>query len=187
MIGSLLRDLIGRIVRRQVFDGAGGVLLESGQHFWASQFWWLERVNLTCGGLGLSSPFSEKASWWPWRKWKRAEQSLFAIRDVAQSLKKLEESPFQRAWLSALASGPISVLDKMAKKLRFSREKLPIIWWNMCRLQLASRFYCLRIIVQQDLIKLNGDQTILLSSFSGGYDMVFIHFCLIINHVGSHR
>ena len=62
----------------------------------------------------------------------------------------------------------IRILDKMAKKLGVSREKLPANMMEYGNTSAASIPILLSECVQQDLIKLNGDQTILLSGFGGG-------------------
>ena len=156
-------------------DGAGGVLLEAAekQHFWAeSQFTdGLRGQSLTCGGLGLSSPFSEKQVDDRYLKMEGRAIFDFAIRDVAQSIKNtIEESPFSVEELDyrLLHQANIRILDKMAKKLGVSREKLPANMMEYGNTSAASIPILLSECVQQDLIKLNGDQTILLSGFGGG-------------------
>ena len=156
-------------------DGAGGALLEVAekQHFWAeSQFTdGLRGQSLTCGGLGLSSPFSEKQVDDRYLKMEGRAIFDFAIRDVAQSIKNtIEESPFSVEELDYLLlhQANIRILDKMAKKLGVSREKLPANMMEYGNTSAASIPILLSECVQQDLIKLNGDQTILLSGFGGG-------------------
>ena len=156
-------------------DGAGGVLLEAAekQHFWAeSQFTdGLRGQSLTCCGLGLSSPFSEKQVDDRYLKMEGRAIFDFAIRDVAQSIKNtIEESPFSVEELDYLLlhQANIRILDKMAKKLGVSREKIPANMMEYGNTSAASIPILLSECVQQDLIKLNGDQTILLSGFGGG-------------------
>ena len=156
-------------------DGAGGVLLEATekQYFWAeSQFTdGLRGQSLTCGGLGLSSPFSEKQADDRYLKMEGRAIFDFAIRDVASSIKNtIEESPFSVEELDYLLlhQANIRILDKMAKKLGVSREKLPANMMEYGNTSAASIPILLSECVQQDLIKLNGDQTVLLSGFGGG-------------------
>ena len=163
------------LARELQLRGAGGVLLESAekQHFWAeSQFTdGLRGQSLTCGGLGLSSPFSEKQVDDRYLKMEGRVIFDFAIRDVAQSIKNtIEESPFSVEELDYLLlhQANIRILDKMAKKLGVSREKLPANMMEYGNTSAASIPILLSECVQQDLIKLNGDQTILLSGFGGG-------------------
>ena len=156
-------------------DGAGGVLLEAAekQHFWAeSQFTdGLRGQSLTCGGLGLSSPFSEKQVDDRYLKMEGRAIFDFAIRDVAQSIKNtIEESPFSVEELDYLLlhQANIRILDKMAKKLGVSREKLPANMMEYGNTSAASIPILLSECVEQGLIKLKGNQTILMSGFGGG-------------------
>ena len=156
-------------------DGAGGVLLETSerQHFWAeSQFTdGLRGESLTSGRLGLSSPFSEKQEDARYLKMEGRAIFDFAIRDVAQSIKStIEESQFSVDDLDYLLlhQANIRILDKMAKKLGVTREKLPANMMEYGNTSAASIPILLSECVQQDLIKLNENQTILLSGFGGG-------------------
>ena len=156
-------------------DGAGGVLLESAseQHFLAeSQFTDGSRGDsLTCGKIGLSSPFSEKGENQPYLTMDGRAIFDFAIRDVARSIKETIES----SQLSAedldfllLHQANIRILDKMAKKLGVAREKLPANMMEYGNTSAASIPILLSECVEQGLIKLNGNQTILMSGFGGG-------------------
>ena len=95
----------------------------------------------------------------------------FAIRDVARSIKETIES----SQLSAedldfllLHQANIRILDKMAKKLGVEREKLPANMMEYGNTSAASIPILLSECVEQGLIKLNGNQTILMSGFGGG-------------------
>ncbi len=156
-------------------DGAGGVLLESAseQHFLAeSQFTDGSRGDsLTCGKIGLSSPFSEKGESQPYLTMDGRAIFDFAIRDVARSIRETIES----SQLSAedldfllLHQANIRILDKMAKKLGVAREKLPANMMEYGNTSAASIPILLSECVEQGLIKLNGNQTILMSGFGGG-------------------
>ena len=131
-------------------DGAGGVLLESAseQHFFAeSQFTDGSRGDsLTCGKIGLSSPFSEKGENQPYLTMDGRAIFDFAIRDVARSIKEIIES----------------------SQLCVAREKLPANMMEYGNTSAASIPILLSECVEQGLIKLNGNQTILMSGFGGG-------------------
>ena len=156
-------------------DGAGGVLLESAseQHFLAeSQFTDGSRGDsLTCAKIGLASPFSEKGENQPYLTMDGRAIFDFAIRDVARSIKETIES----SQLSAedldfllLHQANIRILDKMAKKLGVAREKLPANMMEYGNTSAASIPILLSECVEQGLIKLNGNQPILMSGFGGG-------------------
>ena len=95
----------------------------------------------------------------------------FAIRDVARSIRETIES----SQLSAedldfllLHQANIRILDKMAKKLGVAREKLPANMMEYGNTSAASIPILLSECVEQGLIKLNGNHTILMSGFGGG-------------------
>lgn len=156
-------------------DGAGGVLLEAAadQHFWAeSQFTDGERgASLTSGKVGLCSPFSKKQEDERFLKMDGRVIFDFAIRDVAQSIKEtIEGSKFSVEEIDyfLLHQANVRILDKMAKKLGVDRDKIPANMMEYGNTSAASIPILLSECVEQGLIKLTGNQTILLSGFGGG-------------------
>ncbi|MBP2621375.1 beta-ketoacyl-ACP synthase III [Streptococcus panodentis] len=156
-------------------DGAGGVLLEraSEQHFLAeSQFTDGSRGDsLTCGTVGLASPFSDKEENQIYLTMDGRAIFDFAIRDVAQSIKQtIEDSPVTAEEIDFLLlhQANIRILDKMAKKLGVAREKFPANMMEYGNTSAASIPILLSECADQGLLKLDGSQTILLSGFGGG-------------------
>ena len=156
-------------------DGAGGELLESSskQHFLAeSQFTDGSRgESLTCGKVGLSSPYSEKGEVAPYLTMDGRKIFDFAIRDVAKSIKNtIESSDIQVEDIDYLLlhQANIRILDKMAKKIGAAREKLPANMMEYGNTSAASIPILLSECVEKGLIHLDGSQTVLLSGFGGG-------------------
>ena len=156
-------------------DGAGGVLLESSeqQTFLAESLYTdgSRGEVLQSSFVGLSSPYSNKEVDHKYLSMDGRAVFDFAIRDVAKSIQSL------------LATAPVAVdeidyfflhqandriLDKIAKKIGVPREKLPANMMEYGNTSAASIPILLSECVDQGLIKLDGNQTILLSGFGGG-------------------
>ena len=156
-------------------DGAGGVLLESAQR----QYFLAEKQGtdgsrgekLTSGFLGLSSPFAQET---PDQKYLAMDGRAifdFAIRDVAQSISEtIEASHLEVEDIDyfLLHQANERILNKMAKKLDVSRNKIPANMMEYGNTSAASIPILLSECVEQGIISLNGNQTILLSGFGGG-------------------
>ena len=156
-------------------DGAGGVLLESAQR----QYFLAEKQGtdgsrgekLTSGFLGLSSPFAQET---PDQKYLAMDGRAifdFAIRDVAQSISEtIEASHLEVEDIDyfLLHQANERILNKMAKKLDVSRNKIPANMMEYGNTSAASIPILLSECVEQVIISLNGNQTILLSGFGGG-------------------
>ena len=156
-------------------DGAGGVLLESTQR----QYFLAEKQGtdgsrgekLTSGFLGLSSPFAQET---PDQKYLAMDGRAifdFAIRDVAQSISEtIEASHLEVEDIDyfLLHQANERILNKMAKKLGVSRNKIPANMMEYGNTSAASIPILLSECVEQGIISLNGNQTILLSGFGGG-------------------
>lgn len=157
-------------------DGAGGVLLECSQqpHFLAeNQFTdGLRGDKLTCGKMELSSPFSKKED--KVLSYLRMDGRAifdFAVRDVANSIKEtIADSgiALEKIDLLLLHQANIRILDKMAKKLGIPKEKFPANMMEYGNTSAASIPILLSECVDQNLIKLNGKQTVLMAGFGGG-------------------
>ena len=150
-------------------------MLESSeqQHFLAeSQYTDGSRVeSLTCGKVGLSSPYSEKEEAAPYLTMDGRKIFDFAIRDVAKSIKNtIESSDIQIEDIDYLLlhQANIRILDKMAKKIGAAREKLPANMMEYGNTSAASIPILLSECVEKGLIHLDGSQTVLLSGFGGG-------------------
>ncbi len=156
-------------------DGAGGVLLESAttQHFLLES----QHTDGTRGQAlqssyqGLGSPYSEEeASDYPLQMDGRAVFD-FAMRDVVKSIKSvLDETslPAEKVDYFLLHQANDRMLDKMAKKIGVSREKLPANMMKYGNTSAASVPILLSECVNEGRIKLDGSQTIILSGFGGG-------------------
>ena len=156
-------------------DGAGGVLLESSsdQHFLAEQQCTdgSRGDSLTSSKVGLSSPFSEEEANQPHLKMDGRAIFDFAIRDVAHSIQDTIRSsgiPSEEIDFLLLHQANSRILDKMAKKLGIAREKFPANMMEYGNTSAASIPILLSECVEQGLIKLSGNQTVLLSGFGGG-------------------
>ena len=156
-------------------DGAGGVLLESAseQHFLAeSQFTDGSRGDsLTCGKIGLASPFSEKGENQPYLTMDGRAIFDFAIRDVSKSISTLirkSDMPVEAIDYFLLHQANIRILDKMAKKIGADREKFPANMMKYGNTSAASIPILLAECVENGTIELNGSHTVLLSGFGGG-------------------
>ncbi len=156
-------------------DGAGGVLLErdSSPHFLAESLHsdGVRGQNLTSGGIGLHSPFSDQQENDPFLKMDGRAIFEFAIRDVTKSISSLISD-------QGLHSGDIDfylmhqanyrILDKMAQKLGVSIEKFPANMMEYGNTSAASIPILLSECVEAGSIRLDGSQTILMSGFGGG-------------------
>ena len=156
-------------------DGAGGVLLEStsSRHFLAeSQKTDGSRGdNLTSCLIGLSSPFAEKAEDKKYLTMDGRAIFDFAIRDVAQSINEtIEASPLDVDEIDYFLFHQANerILNKMAKKIGVSRDKIPANMMEYGNTSAASVPILLSECVEQGLVKLDGSQKILLSGFGGG-------------------
>ena len=95
----------------------------------------------------------------------------FAIRDVAQSISEtIEASRLKVEDIDyfLLHQANERILNKMAKKLGVSRNKIPANMMEYGNTSAASIPILLSECVEQGIISLNGNQTILLSGFGGG-------------------
>lgn len=156
-------------------DGAGGVLLEStsSRHFLAeSQKTDGSRGdNLTSCLIGLSSPFAERAEDKKYLTMDGRAIFDFAIRDVAQSINEtIEASPLDIDEIDYFLFHQANerILNKMAKKIGVSRDKIPANMMEYGNTSAASVPILLSECVEQGLVKLDGSQKILLSGFGGG-------------------
>lgn len=156
-------------------DGAGGVLLEStsSRHFLAeSQKTDGSRGdNLTSCLIGLSSPFAERAEDKKYLTMDGRAIFDFAIRDVAQSINEtIEASPLDVDEIDYFLFHQANerILNKMAKKIGVSRDKIPANMMEYGNTSAASIPILLSECVEQGLVKLDGSQKILLSGFGGG-------------------
>lgn len=156
-------------------DGAGGVLLEASdtKHFLAESLHTdgSRGGSLTSGLIGLSSPFSDTTSDEKYLQMDGRAIFDFAIRDVPKSIKQLVSD----AGLSIedldylfLHQANIRILNKMAKKLGVSMEKLPANMMAYGNTSAASIPILLSESVDKGIIVLDGSQTVLFSAFGGG-------------------
>lgn len=156
-------------------DGAGGVLLEASdtKHFLAESLHTdgSRGGSLTSGLIGLSSPFSDTTSDEKYLQMDGRAIFDFAIRDVPKSIKQLVAD----AGLSIedldylfLHQANIRILNKMAKKLGVSMEKLPANMMAYGNTSAASIPILLSESVDKGIIALDGSQTVLFSAFGGG-------------------
>lgn len=156
-------------------DGAGGVLLEASdtKHFLAESLHTdgSRGGSLTSGLIGLSSPFSDTTSDEKYLQMDGRAIFDFAIRDVPKSIKQLVSD----AGLSIedldylfLHQANIRILNKMAKKLGVSMEKLPANMMAYGNTSAASIPILLSESVDKGIIALDGSQMVLFSAFGGG-------------------
>ena len=156
-------------------DGAGGVLLEASdtKHFLAESLHTdgSRGGSLTSGLVGLSSPFSDTTSDEKYLQMDGRAIFDFAIRDVPKSIKQLVAD----AGLSIedldylfLHQANIRILNKMAKKLGVSMEKLPANMMAYGNTSAASIPILLSESVDKGIIALDGSQTVFFSAFGGG-------------------
>lgn len=156
-------------------DGAGGVLLEStsSRHFLAES----QKTDGSRGGnltsclIGLSSPFAERAEDKKYLTMDGRAIFDFAIRDVAQSINEtIEASPLDVDEIDYFLFHQANerILNKMAKKIGVSRDKIPANMMEYGNTSAASVPILLSECVEQGLVKLDGSQKILLSGFGGG-------------------
>ena len=156
-------------------DGAGGVLLEasSQQHFLA------ENLNsdgqggasLCSSYTGLSSPFSERDEDQPYLTMDGRAVFDFAVKRVSKSIREtVEETGFEVEDVDyyLLHQANVRLLDKMAKKIGVSREKLPANMMEYGNTSAASIPILLSECVADGRIKLDSGQKIVLCGFGGG-------------------
>jgi 3-oxoacyl-[acyl-carrier-protein] synthase-3 len=156
-------------------DGAGGVLLErdSSPHFLAESLHsdGVRGQNLTSGGIGLHSPFSDQQENDPFLKMDGRAIFEFAIRDVTKSISKLISDQGLQSEdidLYLMHQANYRILDKMAQKLGVSIEKFPANMMEYGNTSAASIPILLSECVEAGSIRLDGSQTILMSGFGGG-------------------
>ena len=156
-------------------DGAGGVLLErdSSPHFLAESLHsdGVRGQNLTSGGIGLHSPFSDQQENDPFLKMDGRAIFEFAIRDVTKSISRLiSDQGLQSEDIDfyLMHQANYRILDKMAQKLGVSIEKFPANMMEYGNTSAASIPILLSECVEAGSIRLDGSQTILMSGFGGG-------------------
>ncbi|MEX2805310.1 beta-ketoacyl-ACP synthase III [Streptococcus sp. H31] len=156
-------------------DGAGGVLLERSveKSFLAESLHsdGKRGKSLSSGVAALDSPFSEKGEDDKFLKMDGRAIFDFAIRDVAQSIVSLlaeSDMPAESIDYFLLHQANNRILDKMAKKMGIEREKFPANMMEYGNTSAASIPILLSECIQDNLIKLDGSQTILLAGFGGG-------------------
>ena len=127
--------------------------------------------NLTSCLIGLSSPFAERAEDKKYLTMDGRAIFDFAIRDVAQSINEtIEASPLDVDEIDYFLFHQANerILNKMAKKIGVSRDKIPANMMEYGNTSAASIPILLSECVEQGLVKLDGSQKILLSGFGGG-------------------
>ena len=156
-------------------DGAGGVLLvrDESPHFLAESLHsdGVRGQNLTSGGIGLHSPFSEQQEDNPFLKMDGRAIFEFAIRDVTKSISKLiSDQGLQSEDIDfyLMHQANYRILDKMAQKLGVSIEKFPANMMEYGNTSAASIPILLSECVEVGSIRLDSSQTILMSGFGGG-------------------
>ncbi|MGT2935184.1 beta-ketoacyl-ACP synthase III [Streptococcus castoreus] len=156
-------------------DGAGGVLLEASQdkHILAESLHTdgSRGQSLTSGQNSLKSPYSEFKSLNPCIQMDGRAIFDFAIRDVSKSISAIiEQSGLAKDELDYLLLHQANrrILDKMAQKIDFPREKFLENMMHYGNTSAASIPILLSEAVQNQKIKLDGSQHLLLSGFGGG-------------------
>lgn len=156
-------------------DGAGGVLLEASQdqHFLAESLHTdgARGQHLTSGQTGLSSPFSLSQEVTHTIQMDGRAIFDFAIRDVSKNISGiLEQSGLTNDDLDYLLLHQANrrILDKMARKIDFPREKFLENMEHYGNTSAASIPILLSEAVQNGQIRLDGTQKVLLSGFGGG-------------------
>ena len=156
-------------------DGAGGVLLEASQdqHLLAESLHTdgARGQHLTSGQTGLSSPFSLSQEVTHTIQMDGRAIFDFAIRDVSKNISGiLEQSGLTNDDLDYLLLHQANrrILDKMARKIDFPREKFLENMEHYGNTSAASIPILLSEAVQNGQIRLDGTQKVLLSGFGGG-------------------
>lgn len=156
-------------------DGAGGVLLEASQdqHLLAESLHTdgARGQHLTSGQTGLSSPFSLSQEVTHTIQMDGRAIFDFAIRDVSKNISEiLEQSGLTNDDLDYLLLHQANrrILDKMARKIDFPREKFLENMEHYGNTSAASIPILLSEAVQNGQIRLDGTQKVLLSGFGGG-------------------
>lgn len=156
-------------------DGAGGVLLEASQdqHLLAESLHTdgARGQHLTSGQTGLSSPFSLSQEVTHTIQMDGRAIFDFAIRDVSKNISGiLEQSGLTNDDLDYLLLHQANrrILDKMARKIDFPREKFLENMEHYRNTSAASIPILLSEAVQNGQIRLDGTQKVLLSGFGGG-------------------
>ena len=156
-------------------DGAGGVLLEASdeEHFL------FENLNTDGEGgkyletcqLGTSSPFSQKGEADPFLRMEGRPVFDFAVRRVSKSIKETVEAAgldVEAIDYYVLHQANIRLLDKMAKKIGVSMDKLPANLMEYGNTSAASVGILLSELVQDGTIQLGSGQKLVLTGFGGG-------------------
>lgn len=156
-------------------DGAGGVLLEKSN----KQYFLAESLNTdgTRGDslqLGCSKSnfrFSDESKESYYLKMDGRRVFDFAVREVPKSIQELlrtSEISAENIDYFLFHQANSRILDKMAKKIGVSREKIPENLMSYGNTSAASIPILLSECVAKELIRLDGSQTVLLSGFGGG-------------------
>ena len=156
-------------------DGASGVLLEADkeQHFLA------ENLNTDGKGgaslqacqLGLQSPFSEKSASHPYLTMEGRAVFDFAVKRVSKSIKETVETAgfdVENMDYYILHQANIRLLDKMAKKIGVSMDKMPANLMEYGNTSAASIGILLSELVQEGKVRLGSGQKLVLTGFGGG-------------------
>lgn len=156
-------------------DGAGGVLLEASQdqHLLTESLYTdgARGQHLTSGQTGLSSPFSLSQEVTHTIQMDGRAIFDFAIRDVSKNISGIiEQSGLTNDDLDYLLLHQANrrILDKMARKIDFPREKFLENMEHYGNTSAASIPILLSEAVQNGQIRLDGTQKVLLSGFGGG-------------------
>lgn len=156
-------------------DGAGGVLLEASQdqHLLAESLHTdgARGQHLTSGQTGLSSPFSLSQEVTHTIQMDGRAIFDFATRDVSKNISEIiEQSGLTNDDLDYLLLHQANrrILDKMARKIDFPREKFLENMEHYGNTSAASIPILLSEAVQNGQIRLDGTQKVLLSGFGGG-------------------
>lgn len=156
-------------------DGAGGVLLESHteESFLAESLHTdgLRGRALESSYTGLASPFSEQQSSNPFLTMDGRAVFDFAIRDVVKSIQStIQQVNFEPDQLDyfILHQANDRMLDKMAKKLGVSREKLPANMMRYGNTSAASVPILLSECFENGKLSFGSGQKLCLAGFGGG-------------------
>lgn len=156
-------------------DGAAGLLLETSdeQHFLHEMLATdgLGGQSLQACQLGLNSPYSEKAAASPYLSMEGRAVFDFAVKRVSKSIKEtVEAAGFDVEDMDyyLLHQANIRLLDKMAKKIGVSMDKLPANLMNYGNTSAASLPLLLSEMVESGKIQLGSGQKLAMTGFGGG-------------------
>ncbi|HGC7300489.1 TPA: beta-ketoacyl-ACP synthase III [Streptococcus agalactiae] len=155
-------------------DGAGGVLLEASKekHFLAESLNTDgSRQGLQSSQVGLNSPFSDEVLDDKFLKMDGRAIFDFAIKEVSKSINHLIETSYlekEDIDYLFLHQANRRILDKMSRKIDIARDKFPENMMDYGNTSAASIPILLSESYENGLLKLDGNQTILLSGFGGG-------------------